>query len=270
MKKIILKLLREYISVLTKLISKLESQLKNRAGGYLKCRKVGGKIYYSVVSEVDGKERYLKDGDGLIIKLAKEQYLSRLLIVAKRQVKRFEGCVRLLTSGDRLSDIDDVYDSLSDEVRALVSPSIETTDGYAENWEKKMRSAPHQGYPIENGIMTLGGDYVRSKSEAIIADRLYAAGVPYSYELQMCLKKGDKEFCYPDFTILNKRTRKIIIWEHFGKMDETNYLAKTQEKLKMYELNDYHLGDNMIVSFEGSNIPIDTEYVDMLIKNYIL
>ena len=266
--KLILKLLTEFVSVLEKLISKLEVLLRNPTG-HLKYRKKGGKVHYSVIQK-DGTERYLKDGDSLIPKLAQEQYFSRQLVVAKREKKMFEACIQILTFGDKLSDIDDVYESLSDEVKVFVHQNSETTDGYAESWVKKMRSTRHRGYPIEKGITTLEGDYVRSKSEAIIADRLHLAGVPYVYELETGLKKGEREFCYPDFTILNKKTRKIIIWEHFGKLDEPNYLAKAQEKLKNYELNDYHLGVNMVVSFEGANSPIDTEYVDMIIKNYLL
>lgn len=268
MKKFILSLILNWISELTKLISKLEARLQNSPNGILLCRKKKGRYYFFLKQGC--KETYLKNDDVRIARYAQSQYLSRKLIAAKREKKQFEDCAHILTSRDRCADIDDVYNSLNDGVKAYVHQDSDTTDGYVENWLKKMQKSIHRGYPEEAKIISMDGTHVRSKSEALIADRLFLAGIPYAYEVQTYLENGDKKHVFPDFTILDRKTRKTIIWEHFGKMDSPNYFSEVVNKLKIYEQNNYYLGVNFFVTFESSNSPLDTEYVDMIIKNHLL
>ena len=48
--------------------------------------------------------------------------------------------------------------------------------------------------------------------------------------------------CRPDFTVINKRTGKMFLYEHLGKMDDENYVASNMRKLDLYEKNGYLLG----------------------------
>ena len=57
----------------------------------------------------------------------------------------------------------------------------------------------------ELGLITEKGEYVRSKSEKIIADTLTKNNINYVYELPLRLKGYGT--VKPDFTVLNKRTR---------------------------------------------------------------
>jgi len=66
---------------------------------------------------------------------------------------------------------------------------------------------------------------VRSKSEVIIADRLFINAIPYEYERGLIVKIPKTAECpetemvwNPDFRVLNVRTGKEYIWEHFGRM----------------------------------------------------
>ena len=73
------------------------------------------------------------------------------------------------------------------------------------------------------------GERVRSKSEKIIADKLYRNGIPYKYEKPLVLKGLGK--IHPDFEILNKRTRKEYFLEHLGKMDDIGYVKKNMRRI---------------------------------------
>ena len=61
----------------------------------------------------------------------------------------------------------------------------------------------------DNAIITEKGEAVRSKSEKIIADKLYMKEIPYVYEQPLYLKGYG--YVVPDFKILNVRTKKRIL-----------------------------------------------------------
>ena len=70
--------------------------------------------------------------------------------------------------------------------------------------------------------MTLRGERVRSKSEAMIADTLYRLKIPYKYECPLTIRRKtgtsrNTKTIYPDFTCLNVRLRQEFVWEHFNR-----------------------------------------------------
>ena len=109
---------------------------------------------------------------------------------------------------------------------------------------------------------------VRSKSEKIIADKLYSLGIPYRYECPLTLAGNIK--MYPDFTILRMMTREEVYLEHFGMMDDANYVENVIFKLNTYEKNDIYLGVNLFVTYETSKKPINTMAVDRMLKQLFL
>ena len=53
-------------------------------------------------------------------------------------------------------------------------------------------------------------------------------------------------------------------------MDDPGYLVSNISKLKSYEKEGYYMGDNLIVTFETKDSPIDTRQVDRLIKHFLM
>ena len=113
-------------------------------------------------------------------------------------------------------------------------------------------------------IYTERGERVRSKSEKIIADKLYRENIAYRYEYPLNLSNG--VVVYPDFTILVEIRRRNIIFEHFGMMDDERYANNAIEKLRMYANSGYHLGDNLFVTMETSTKPFDSRMLDGIIE----
>lgn len=70
---------------------------------------------------------------------------------------------------------------------------------------------------------TSRGELVRSKTEWIIADKLLAAGMRYSYESR--LEIGGSVY-YPDFTIWDDDAGVTWYWEHLGLMNTPEYRAR--------------------------------------------
>lgn len=117
-------------------------------------------------------------------------------------------------------------------------------------------------YPEQLKYKSCKNEYVRSKSEALIAMNLYMEKIAYRYE---CELKIGKTVFYPDFTILHPLTGKEIYWEHFGKMDLPEYAKNAADKLHMYARNGIYPGDRLITTYETMEQPLDTAMVQKLI-----
>lgn len=96
------------------------------------------------------------------------------------------------------------------------------------------------------------GNWVRSKSEAIIDMVLYTNHIPFRYECKLQLGRVT---LYPDFTIRHPRTGKLYYWEHFGMMDDETYLKKTCSKIQTYARNGIYPSINLIATFETKEQP---------------
>lgn len=108
---------------------------------------------------------------------------------------------------------------------------------------------------------------MRSKSEKILADKLYAMNIPYVYEIPLYLRGyGDVR---PDFMVLNKRTRKEYYWEHLGMMDDREYCEKTIRKIECYEKNGIFPGKNLLLTYETEMHPLNGRVVEEIIREYL-
>ena len=97
-----------------------------------------------------------------------------------------------------------------------------------------------------------------------IADALDRAGIPYRYEFPASIKGWGT--LYPDFTCLDVRTRKEIIWEHFGLKGDTDYTENALQKIAHYAASGYILGKNLIATFESGTTPLSAKQVQAYIK----
>ena len=104
--------------------------------------------------------------------------------------------------------------------------------------------AENKRYADQYKHLTDKGDYVASKSEMIIANKLYSLGIHYEYEKEVVI--GNVHF-RPDFTISTKDGR-IFYWEHAGMMDEPEYRRRHDDKMDFYERNGIRLQENLIVT----------------------
>ena len=73
---------------------------------------------------------------------------------------------------------------------------------------------------------------VKSKSELVIADKLYARGVVYTYQQPLVLPSGRVR--YPDFTITDSARGVTYYWEHLGLLDDPGYRARWERKCAEY------------------------------------
>ena len=249
---------------LDRLITRLKKDIAKAPEGMLRIspRKTYTQYYWRK-NPSDRNGTYIHKADmKLAVDLAQRDYNKKLLnIIEEEQHLANEYC-RLLKE----KQLEDAYDSLNRYKQELVT-SLEDEKAKrialwnAEQYEKMAIDATTEFYS-NNGIR------VRSKSELIIANMLEQYGVPYKYEKPITLKGMGT--VHPDFTCLNTRTHKEIVWEHFGMMDNEAYASKNIIKLNTYNQNGYYIGKNMIASFETSLNPLSSRFVKAMIEEYLI
>lgn len=94
---------------------------------------------------------------------------------------------------------------------------------------------------------TVKGDYVRSKSEVIIANLLYSSGLDYEYEKEL---KHSHGVMRPDFTIKTP-SGNTYYWEHLGMLGTEEY-----DNIWLFKKNIYdsQFSGKLKVTYEGITI----------------
>lgn len=195
---------------------------------------------------------------GRASELAQYEYASKLKKEIDRQIK----AINQLTKTVNYQYVANAYKELPIGKKELVRPYLISDEEYAELWMKE-EFVPKDFMEGSPEIYSEKGERVRSKSEKIIADKLYSLGIPYKYEAPLYLSGIGK--IYPDFTLLNFTERKEMYWEHFGMMDKPEYAEKAVRKISSYEKNGIYPGQNLIITFETSSYPINIKIIEEMI-----
>ena len=149
-----------------------------------------------------------------------------------------------------------------DLLSGLVTPlSQELSDWAVSAYE---RNPNYQEQLIHK---TTSGNFVRSKSEAIISMFLHTNCIPYRYECALSL--GEVTL-YPDFTIRHPHTGEYYYWEHFGRMDDSVYCKNTYSKLQLYTSHGIVPSIQLITTYETKDTPLDSEMIEKIIEHYFL
>ena len=167
-------------------------------------------------------------------------------------------------------NLEEMYETLSDERKRLVKPLQPSVKQIIEQWEDEVYEK-NTKYSEYLKFETDQGELVRSKSEVIIANLLYQnRHILYKYERPLELEaEGKSKIVYPDFTILNKRTGKIVYWEHAGRMDDPYYVNDFVKKINTYVTNGLLRGKDVILTYETQNNPLEISVVKRMIKELI-
>ena len=261
-----------------------ESRIRLSASpsGLLRVAQKQGKYEYYLKEDdyAYSNGRYLrKDEKDIAIAVAQRDYDMQVVKKAEERIKEIE---RFLDKYGNTS-LKEIYTKMSLGRRELIGTNLIDAnanpdtylvpdDVFVKQWlaveyESKMFSDDDNDQVIEQAIITERGERVRSKSEKIIADKLYMLGIPYRYEYPILLEGYNGYFnAYPDFTILRMPDRQEVYFEHFGLMDEVDYVNTVMRKLDTYERNGIYLGVNLFFTHETSKRPLNTVALDRLLR----
>lgn len=249
---------REYLEELETEIAKILVKSPEGKLRVSKCR--GLPSYYHIIDAKDTRGKYLsKKEPNVIWQLAQKDYLQKL----QKEVKEELSDIEMYLSRHGEKQLEEIYESLNEYRKKLVIPWVITDEMYVEQWKKEAYET-NLYYQEEKVYQTKNDELVRSKSEMLLADMYYELGIPYRYEAQLLLKTGKKK--YPDFTLLNPKTREVIYHEHLGLMSNEEYRQSNMEKLNEYRRNGIFLGKNLFVTYEGEGSYLNIREIKKMVK----
>ena len=237
---------------------KIEKFQENAPKGCLKYQKKGKKTYfYHQIWNEKSKSwerKYIKKSSMLPEELATKQYYA----IGEVTIKKNMSALKKFIQEYNPEEIQDVYENLSDVRKELVEPLIISEAERIRQWNLEQYEG--NSFHSENlRYETDQGEFVRSKSEVIIANMLYQhrKDILYKYErpLEVIVDRKIKTI-YPDFTIMNIHTGKIWYWEHAGKMDDELYANDFVKKNNMYMANGFMPGKDVIYTYETLENPL--------------
>ncbi len=195
------------------------------------------------------------------VTLAQIEYDERLLNALQEAKRQLEKC----KSTGVVNPFETALEQMMPGKRELVTPYYIPDETYIKNWRRQK----YEGLPFKEDFpeyYTRQGLKVRSKSEILIADILDEFSVPFLYEKPLELKR--RTF-YPDFTLLDIKGRKEVYWEHFGMMDDPDYVQNAIGKLSLYAENGIFPGHKLILTMETRKESLNTRDIKRIIQEYL-
>lgn len=269
---------RLQLARLEKMLTIINEFQKKEPEGFLKLHRKGDKTYYyhQFVNQSTKKieRKYLRKADMMLVKkLAQKQYYADLKKIIEKDIKLLTNFLEKY-SPDR---IEGIYKKLDIDRKGLIVPIPGSKEDIELKWKQEHQKIydncinieQEEFYPEGKKYITEQGEYVRSKSEFIIANHLYkyTDDIRYIYEGHLSLKKDGRMITiHPDFTIMNVHTGRITYWEHAGKMDDLKYVEGFIRKMNLYAANDLLPGRDVIMTFETFENPLDISVVKKLVK----
>ncbi len=252
------------IALLRRAIRAAEKDAESFPPGRLRINKTAQQIrYYQILEDGDSTGKYLPKKEMAITQRLSQKYYNKLFLkTAKAELKLLEKFV--LKYGEVNSE--NVFDDMSTERRNLAEPYILSDELFAVKWQSEIFKA-NPFMPENKKYDTRRGEKVRSKSEAIIADILYELGIPYRYECPLQLM--NRRIIYPDFTMLRVKTREEVHLEHFGLLDDDQYLKESLSKLDEYRSSGIYPGKNLLFTYETEENPLDIKGTKDMLRSLL-
>ncbi|MBQ6495696.1 MAG: hypothetical protein IJI74_00845 [Firmicutes bacterium] len=257
-----------------RLSDQCERELSILPKGNLTHRVRGDATYYLQGVHQDGKliRRGINKEPELVAKLARKDYLiktqnavSKNLTLLNRMLMNYwpldpESLLQQMSPAGKTVPVQQILQGMID------------TDTNIDQRMKQHRKWAQANYqqntfrPEDKKHLTSSGIWVRSKSEVLIAEKLFDYGIPFRYEQ---LIQIDGQWYAPDFTIQDREFA-LIYWEHAGMMDDPKYVRNHTLKMSKYQYAGIVPWKNLIVTYDKDDGGIDMEEINFYIRHIIL
>lgn len=213
------------------------------------------------------RPRYLRKSEITLIRsLAQKTYDRAIMQRLKLELILNQKHMKLIQS----RPVSALFARYSPARQTLVEPVTLSDAAYAERWRTVRYQ--HMSFNEEDQpLYTASGIRMRSKSELLIAEQLEKSGIPYRYEypLEVAMPDGSKKHFRPDFYCLEPETRREFVWEHFGRMDDTAYRIRAEDKMEMYVFSGVFNERNFIATFEEKEHPLNIAEVTSKLTQFL-
>lgn len=243
-------------------ISLEKERLRNAPPGGLRITSNKSKPqYYYITEKGDKNGKYIPKSNLKFVKsLAQRDFEKKLLEMSEKQLALISSFIDEYT----LLNPAAFFDGLKPYKKELVETVVLPSESFTKSW----KAVKYNGRPFDSDapeLYSASGIRVRSKSEIIIADVLDKYKIPYRYEYPV---KLNEYTAYPDFYCLNPNTGEELIWEHFGLMDNSEYVSQALNKMAEYAKKGFCPQRNLISTFENALLPFTSKMAERQVKLY--
>lgn len=258
----------ENLEELRRALAFVDEKLKQSPPGRLEIITRNSRQYF-IHCNTDSKgnltRNYLSEKDQkLITKLINSNYYLRMRPKLVREIKAFENFLSSYSPAKK----DYEYTNMCEARRKFVVPLFSNVTYELQKWLEE-GNTEYSNYFESKRFTTDNGEMVRSKSELMIANRLARRSdkLLYKYEPELVFLNGRR--LRPDFKTFSLLSGKKSILEHAGMMDNPEYAENFVRKMKDYQENGFHYGENLFVTMETSRIPLTTSVIDRTIERLL-
>ncbi len=228
--------------------------------GNLSCARNGKWVkWYQII---DGERIYIPKTDQLRgAQLAYKKYLQAENADFNRQLQAIDAYLKRYEPHRNVEKLlgNEAYQPL---LQVFLTPTTDAFRKWAEEpYEQNPYNPERKIHRIHQGLA------VRSKSEAMIATRLYTNNIPFRYECALYL---NQKKVYPDFTIRHPVTGALYYWEHLGLLEDPTYSERTGRKIELYAKAGLYINRNLLITSEEQSKPLSVDEIDKMIADYFL
>lgn len=244
----------------------LNNQLRKLPEGSLLIYEKRGKRYYSQRLKKEGnrkKERRISitKNNEMIFSLLRKMYIEKALKILDKDAAVLDRAISRYVAADENSVMRDFIEKYPE-----IAQGIYYGGGNPEDWAAE-HTPSDDFYAEDLKSISQSGEKMRSGAEMYIASRLDHFGIPYRYEAPTAIP----DISYvPDFTIMRPRDRKIIYWEHFGLINDREYVENNIRKVSTYIEYGICPWDNLILTYNNNSGGFDGRLIDSLISGWLL
>lgn len=254
-----------YLAEGRKRLTFVQQELKTCCPGRLSEETKNGHAHFIQTIYQNGKRtrRGLNKRPEQLQSLIKKQVLEaeqKYLLDEQALLSQYKDKLGFFDINDQINKLKKACPDLDD---ALILSALNLTS--ASEWEREPYEQSDYK-PEAKRQITTRGLCVRSKSELLIAEKLYMHKIPFRYEQVMHF---DTITLIPDFTI-RRSDGKIFLWEHEGLTNIQKYLDWQSHKGKLYASKGFVPWDNLIVTYDSADGLIDLRIIESEIQNKLL
>lgn len=253
--------IREELRMCQNLYDRLHSEFAELASGAIIERNGNYNRFY----RENGRQCWKKisdENDSLLYELRKKKYIKSGLPILEKKIK----ACKCFLKNDVLYDPVGIGENFLEQYKKMhkidvfLESDINPDEWNSEDYVRGTMHSQNLIHEVSNGFSA------RSKSETMIAMRLKEKGIKFRYEPEV---KLGRHKVFPDFEILLEKRRRVVYWEHFGMMDDSEYAVKALKKLQEYAENNIILGYNLVITYETKEKPLTLIEIDKIINKLL-
>ena len=252
--------IKQYLSFLRNKRKQLCDELLKCPDGKLMCFKNGSYTKWYV--KINGQSIYIpKKSRATAEEYAMRRYLENQIAFYDKEIQAVEMYFTHSPYGNPALEKNLFPDK---ELASLLKVSFTPLSEELAHWQNEpFKSNPY--YPEKLIHDSPSGHLLRSKSEGAIDMFLFLNRIPFRYECELELING---IYYPDFTIRHPQNGKKYYWEHFGIMDDPDYVHSSVKKIENYCRNGIYPDVNLICTYETANNPLTYSVIEEKINRF--